>query len=67
MFVSEFIWSQEEPRNAGAYDFVSRRLENALGLTVAYAGRKELAWTATAIAEYHNKEIKELMDETFNF
>lgn len=32
---SEFVWSQEEARNAGAWSFVRPRFENALGISVS--------------------------------
>ena len=32
--ISEFIWSQEEQRNMGAWTFVSPRFENILGIKV---------------------------------
>ncbi|CAB3396919.1 unnamed protein product [Caenorhabditis bovis] len=61
----EFVWSQEEPRNAGAWTFVRPRFENALGVRLKYAGRRELAWTATAIGEHHAKEAEEVINQTF--
>uniref|UniRef100_A0A7E4UQ48 Transket_pyr domain-containing protein n=1 Tax=Panagrellus redivivus TaxID=6233 RepID=A0A7E4UQ48_PANRE len=64
---NKYLWSQEEPRNAGAYSFASRRLEAALGITVAYAGRPELAWTATAIGQFHEAENKKIIEDTFAF
>ncbi|CAD6186781.1 unnamed protein product [Caenorhabditis auriculariae] len=61
----EFVWSQEEPRNAGAWPFVSRRFENAVGISLSYAGRPELAWTATAIGEHHAKEVEDVIRQIF--
>ena len=63
----KFIWSQEEPRNAGAYNFISRRMENLLGISVAVASRPELAHTATAIGEVHEKEHNQVIADTFAF
>lgn len=62
---AEYIWSQEEPRNAGAWSFVRPRFANALGINLKYAGRPELAWTATAIGEHHAKEFDALIKATF--
>ncbi|KAK0410283.1 hypothetical protein QR680_005042 [Steinernema hermaphroditum] len=62
---NKYVWSQEEARNAGCWPFVSKRFANALGVNLEYAGRKELAWTATAIGEHHQKEIQEVIEETF--
>ncbi|CEF63085.1 Probable 2-oxoglutarate dehydrogenase E1 component DHKTD1 homolog, mitochondrial [Strongyloides ratti] len=61
----KFVWSQEEPRNAGAWSFVSPRFANALGIQLTYAGRKEIAWTATAIAKHHAEEHQDVLDCTF--
>lgn len=61
----DFVWSQEEPRNAGAWSFVRPRFENALGVRLKFAGRPELAWTATAIGEHHTKEAEEVINQTF--
>ncbi len=33
-FLSEFVWSQEEPRNMGPWFFVKPRMENILGIRV---------------------------------
>uniref|UniRef100_A0AC35FBU2 Transketolase-like pyrimidine-binding domain-containing protein n=1 Tax=Panagrolaimus sp. PS1159 TaxID=55785 RepID=A0AC35FBU2_9BILA len=63
----KYIWSQEEPRNAGAYTFMSRRIENSLGISVAVAARPELAHTATAIGEIHEKEHNQVIADTFAF
>uniref|UniRef100_A0A0K0FKJ6 Transket_pyr domain-containing protein n=1 Tax=Strongyloides venezuelensis TaxID=75913 RepID=A0A0K0FKJ6_STRVS len=61
----KFVWSQEEPRNAGAWNFVSPRFANANGIQLMYAGRKEIAWTATAIGQHHAKEHQDVLDCTF--
>nr|CDJ90855.1 2-oxoglutarate dehydrogenase E1 component [Haemonchus contortus] len=61
----KFVWSQEEPRNAGAWSFVRPRFENALGISPVFAGRPELAWTATAIGEHHAREAAEVLRSTF--
>lgn len=61
----KFVWSQEEARNAGAWSFVRPRFENALGISPVFAGRPELAWTATAIGEHHTREAEEVIRKTF--
>ncbi|KAL6740878.1 hypothetical protein Aduo_014186 [Ancylostoma duodenale] len=61
----KFVWSQEEGRNAGAWSFVRPRFENALGISPVFAGRPEMAWTATAIGEHHAKEAEEVIRKTF--
>uniref|UniRef100_A0AC35TR80 RRM domain-containing protein n=1 Tax=Rhabditophanes sp. KR3021 TaxID=114890 RepID=A0AC35TR80_9BILA len=62
---TKFVWSQEEPRNGGAWSFVNPRFENAVGIKLQYAGRRELAWTATAIGQHHAKEHQDVLDDTF--
>ena len=37
---SEYVWSQEEHRNMGAWSFAKPRFENILGLNVDYVGRE---------------------------
>lgn len=34
--ILEFVWSQEEPRNAGAWSFVNPRFWNSLGVQVGF-------------------------------
>ncbi|KAF8386657.1 ogdh-2, partial [Pristionchus pacificus] len=60
-----FVWSQEEPRNAGAWSFVNTRFENAVGVKLKYAGRRELAHTATAIGQFHSEENEAVIRDTF--
>jgi len=33
---TSFVWSQEEPRNMGAWSFVSPRFQNLLGVNVSF-------------------------------
>ncbi|KAI6187042.1 putative 2-oxoglutarate dehydrogenase E1 component DHKTD1-like protein, mitochondrial [Aphelenchoides besseyi] len=61
----KFIWSQEEPRNAGCWSFVKPRFENALGITLKYVGRPEISWFATSIGQHHEAEAKKVAEETF--
>jgi probable 2-oxoglutarate dehydrogenase E1 component DHKTD1 len=61
-----FVWSQEEPRNAGCWTFVRPRFENALGVHLTYVGRPEIACMATPIGELHEKEVKAVIQSTFD-
>ncbi|CAG0889149.1 unnamed protein product [Cyprideis torosa] len=61
-----FIWSQEEHRNGGPWNFVNIRFQNLLGLPLKYIGRKELATPATGIAQIHSAEAKEILNATFS-
>jgi 2-oxoglutarate dehydrogenase E1 component len=66
---AEIVWCQEEPQNMGAWNFVDRRIEQALGgLDVAskrprFAGRAEAASPATGLFKRHVEEQAQLVAE----
>ena len=66
---AEFMWCQEEPRNMGAYSFITPYLEWVLGQIGAknkqavYAGRAAAAATAVGQMPLHLKQLKALLDE----
>jgi 2-oxoglutarate dehydrogenase E1 component len=68
---ADFVWCQEEPQNAGAWNFVDRRIEQVLiGLPTKikrpiYIGRPEAAATATGLLKRHVKEQAKLVDAAF--
>jgi len=63
------VWCQEEPRNMGAWTFVSDFIEEVveeLGFAdpdLRYAGRSAAASPATGLAERHEREQHALIDE----
>ena len=65
---AEFMWCQEEPRNMGAYSFITPYLEWVLGQLGAknkqpiYAGRAASAATAVGQMPLHLKQLKALLD-----
>jgi 2-oxoglutarate dehydrogenase E1 component len=65
---AEIVWCQEEPHNMGAWHFVDRRIEQALGaIDIAgkrprYVGRPEAASPATGLYKRHNQEQAKLVD-----
>ncbi|XP_038073226.1 probable 2-oxoglutarate dehydrogenase E1 component DHKTD1, mitochondrial [Patiria miniata] len=61
----EFIWSQEEHRNMGAWTFVAPRFENLAGCKLRYAGRRVLGTPAVGVATLHQEEVKQIMEDTF--
>lgn len=61
---TEFVWSQEEHRNMGAWSFVSPRFENILGIKLKYSGR-EAHNTIVGIGELHNKEVQYVINRPF--
>ncbi len=61
--LEEVVWCQEEPRNAGAWHFVARPIEDTLGRRAFYAGRAAAAATATGLMKRHNAEQAKLIAE----
>ena len=62
----KFVWCQEEPRNMGAWSFISPRLASLLGRHLTYAGRGEGASTAVGALALHKIEQKQLVEDAFN-
>ena len=66
---AEVVWCQEEPLNMGAWQFIDRRIEQALGaIDVAakrprYVGRPEAASPATGLHKRHTAQQQALVDE----
>jgi 2-oxoglutarate dehydrogenase E1 component len=66
---AEIVWSQEEPRNMGAWFFVDVFLQwvlNQIGhkhRSVRYAGRPASAATAVGVMSKHLAQLKQLLDE----
>jgi 2-oxoglutarate dehydrogenase E1 component len=68
---SEFVWSQEEPRNMGGWTFVSPRLDEALSVVtgkdsgnIRYRGRASSASPSSGSAKVHQVEQLKLIGET---
>ena len=62
----EFIWSQEEPRNGGAWSFVESRFRNLVGVNLRYSGRPALATPAVGVSALHKIEAANLMKNIFS-
>jgi 2-oxoglutarate dehydrogenase E1 component len=66
---AKFIWCQEEPRNMGAWTFVSDQIEQAMDACRAsaryprYVGRPEAASVATGYNKVHQREQAALVME----
>ena len=58
----ELMWCQEEPRNMGAWRFLSSRLRN-IGMSLAYAGRAANASPAAGSSKRHAEEQRKLVEE----
>ncbi len=61
---NEFIWSQEEHRNMGAWSFARPRFENILGLRLRYVGR-EVQACVSGTGKWHNSEAVEVIKKSF--
>lgn len=63
---TEFIWSQEEHRNMGAWAFVKPRFENLVGRRIKYCGRYEAATPAVGVSSWHVKEADGVINCPFS-
>jgi 2-oxoglutarate dehydrogenase E1 component len=63
--IEEVVWVQEEPKNMGAWTFVSPRLRASTGnqLTVRYLGRPERASPAEGYHQAHTVEQARIVGE----
>ena len=63
--IEEVAWVQEEPKNMGAWTFVSPRLKASTGnqLTVRYLGRPERASPAEGYHQAHMDEQARIVNE----
>jgi 2-oxoglutarate dehydrogenase E1 component len=67
---AKIVWAQEEPKNMGAWFFVSPKIEQALATLnhqfkqVTYIGREESASPAVGYLKIHNQEQSDLVKKT---
>jgi 2-oxoglutarate dehydrogenase E1 component len=63
--IEEVVWAQEEPKNMGAWTFVSPRLRASTGnqLTVRYLGRPERASPAEGYNKAHTEEQTRIVND----
>ncbi|MGE5497668.1 MAG: multifunctional oxoglutarate decarboxylase/oxoglutarate dehydrogenase thiamine pyrophosphate-binding subunit/dihydrolipoyllysine-residue succinyltransferase subunit, partial [Syntrophothermus sp.] len=64
----KIVWTQEEPKNMGAWSFVSWKFNELLkdGMRLSYSGRPESASPASGSLKIHQKEQEELINLAFN-
>ncbi|PHR57442.1 MAG: 2-oxoglutarate dehydrogenase E1 component [Robiginitomaculum sp.] len=68
---AEIMWTQEEPKNMGAWSFIEPFIEETLETIKAkhgrarYVGRKASASTATGVASKHKAEQQAILDQSF--
>ncbi|XP_040172310.1 probable 2-oxoglutarate dehydrogenase E1 component DHKTD1 homolog, mitochondrial [Anopheles arabiensis] len=60
----EFVWSQEEHRNMGAWTFVQPRFENMCERRIQYRGRPEGATVAVGVSKWHVREAEDVIKTT---
>jgi 2-oxoglutarate decarboxylase len=60
---AQTVWVQEEPRNMGAWTYMSDRMLRIFGIQLEYVGRPESAATATGYHEIHAREQVRLIEE----
>ncbi|CAG2104913.1 unnamed protein product, partial [Medioppia subpectinata] len=63
--VKEFIWSQEEHQNMGAWSYVRPRFQDILNCRLRYVGRPPLSAPAVGIGELHKQEAADILLDTF--
>ena len=63
--IEEVVWAQEEPKNQGAWSYVSPRLRMSTGnaLLTRYSGRPDRSSPAEGYAEAHKKEQERIIAE----
>ncbi|WP_018968759.1 2-oxoglutarate dehydrogenase E1 component [Rubritalea marina] len=63
--VKDYVWCQEEPKNMGAWSFISPLLMDTFDARIKYAGRKEASSPATGSKASHKREQKTLLEKAF--
>jgi len=59
------VWCQEEPRNMGAWFYMSAQLRELLGRNISYAGRPESPSPAVGSLAVHRRQQAELVSRAF--
>lgn len=64
---AEFVWVQEESRNAGAWTYIADRFlyDEAIDTKLRYVGRMATASPATGYKKVHEQEQNALIEEAF--
>jgi 2-oxoglutarate dehydrogenase E1 component len=66
--LNEIVWTQEEPQNMGAWNFVRGRLLEVLGpqQKLSYAGRKNSGTPAEGSMKAHEAEQKRILQDAIS-
>jgi 2-oxoglutarate dehydrogenase E1 component len=59
----EYVWCQEEPRNAGAFIYVADRFNEVLGVSLKYIGRATSATPAVGSKHAHEDQQRAILDK----
>lgn len=62
---SKWVWAQEEPKNMGAWTYISPRLQDILQSHIRYAGRKPSSSPAAGSKAMHKREQQMLIEQAF--
>ncbi|KAG8440021.1 hypothetical protein GDO86_005987 [Hymenochirus boettgeri] len=62
----DFIWSQEEPQNMGAWTYIAPRFEKQLGCKMHLVSRPALPAPAVGISNLHQQQQEEIITKTFS-
>lgn len=60
----QWFWVQEEPRNQGAWRFLSARMPKEID--IRYAGRLSSASPAVGYMKIHQQQLEELLNQSFD-
>ncbi|KAB2332278.1 2-oxoglutarate dehydrogenase E1 component [Cytobacillus depressus] len=65
--LKEIIWTQEEPKNMGAWTYIATRLQQLLpnDIQVSYNGRPEMASPSEGDPVVHKKEQQRIINNVF--
>ena len=59
--IKRLVWCQEEPRNMGAWSFLSPIIDEVTGIRAEFVGRSATASPATGSLTLHKREQAELI------
>ena len=65
---TEIVWTQEEPKNMGAWTYVAPRLRGSVGnaLAIRYVGRPERASPAEGYQQHHAEEQARIVEDALS-
>ena len=60
-----WVWSQEEPENMGAWSYLAPRFERQVGIKPRYVGRPPLSAPAVGVKKWHAEQASLILTDTF--